>query len=254
MKKLLSVQNTVTIGLFAAVCYVSLYFMIPIPSPVGKPFLHLGNLFVILAALLFGGIQGGLAGSIGMGLFDAFNGYADTCVKTFLLKFGIGLFVGLVAALGKKDGVKSPRAFLGILSAFFLIGGAAAWGVAIKTGGTIAVEGLEKPLTLPPVLYIFSLLLGVLLAAAVILSKKLTIEMQYATLGAVCGILFNLIGEFVFGVLFKMMAGSALTPAVIASAISLPATIINGTFSIVGAMLLYMPMKRAMRRGALQKN
>ncbi|HAG44407.1 MAG TPA: hypothetical protein DCL31_15180, partial [Clostridium sp.] len=65
-----SIHTMVLIGLFSALCYVALLFKIPIPSPVGKPFLHMGNMFVILAALLFSGTIGGLSGSIGMGLFD----------------------------------------------------------------------------------------------------------------------------------------------------------------------------------------
>jgi uncharacterized membrane protein len=55
-------------------------------------FVHFGNLIVVLAALLVGGWQGGLAGSIGMGLYDILNGHADSSPKTFILKFLIGLY------------------------------------------------------------------------------------------------------------------------------------------------------------------
>ncbi|MDP4153814.1 MAG: ECF transporter S component, partial [Bacillota bacterium] len=64
-KKHFTTRDLVVIGLFAAICYVVLYFRVPIPSPVGKPFLHFGNMVVIIAALLFGGVQGGLAGAVG---------------------------------------------------------------------------------------------------------------------------------------------------------------------------------------------
>lgn len=254
MKKegLFSTRSIVVIGLFAAICYVSLYFMVPIPSPVGKPFLHLGNLFLLLAALLFGGLQGGIAGSIGMGLFDLFNGYADTSLKTFLLKFLIGLIAGAIAQAGRKQGAKPVTGLIALLATVFLGGGAAALIAAVSTGGSIAIAGVEKPLTLPPVLYIFAIILGLLLAAAAILSKKLTIELQYAAIGATLGILFNLAGEFAFGVFYKTIAGSLLTPAIIASLISLPATMINGTFSIVGALLLYMPLNKALVAGRIK--
>ena len=48
------VENIVGVGLFAAICYVAIMlFRIPYPAPVGNPFIHFGNLFVILCALLY---------------------------------------------------------------------------------------------------------------------------------------------------------------------------------------------------------
>ena len=67
----LHLLRMVLIALFAGMAYVALtVFRIPYPAPVGTPFIHLGNMVVILAALLIGGWQGGLSGSIGMGIFD----------------------------------------------------------------------------------------------------------------------------------------------------------------------------------------
>ena len=62
---------TVT-GLMAALCYVSFtYIQIPIPVPGGDNVaLHIGNAFCVLAALLLGGVYGGLAGSLGMTIAD----------------------------------------------------------------------------------------------------------------------------------------------------------------------------------------
>lgn len=78
--------TTVLIALFAALSYVVLYIKIPM----GEQFVHMGNMVTILAALLIGGWQGGLSGSIGMGLYDIFF-YPTSVVKTLILKFGIGL-------------------------------------------------------------------------------------------------------------------------------------------------------------------
>ena len=98
-----SVRKTVFqvtfVALFAALCYVSISLL---RIPVGPMFIHFGNLIVVLAALLIGGWQGGLAGSIGMGLFDCLNGYAASSPKTFLLKFLIGFITGLVFCFFKK--------------------------------------------------------------------------------------------------------------------------------------------------------
>ena len=60
--------------------------------------IHIGNAFCVLAALLLGGLYGGLAGAIGMGIADIMDPiYITGAPKTFFLKLCIGLIVGLVA-------------------------------------------------------------------------------------------------------------------------------------------------------------
>lgn len=87
-------------ALLAALCYVSFTFLqIKIPVPGGDATsIHIGNAFCVLAALLLGGVYGGLAGAIGMGIADIMDPvYITGAPKTFILKFCIGLIVGLVA-------------------------------------------------------------------------------------------------------------------------------------------------------------
>lgn len=87
-------------AIFAALCYVSFTFLqIKIPMPGGDATsLHVGNAFCVLAALILGGGYGGLAGAIGMTIADLMDPiYIVGAPKTFLLKFCIGLIVGLVA-------------------------------------------------------------------------------------------------------------------------------------------------------------
>ena len=58
----------------------------------------MGNTFCILAALLLGGIPGGLAGAIGMGIGDLLDPtYVTYAPKTIILKLLIGIFTGLFA-------------------------------------------------------------------------------------------------------------------------------------------------------------
>lgn len=251
-----SLRNIIIIALFAALCYVALdFFRIPIPSPVGSPFIHMGNMFVILAALLFNGVSGGIAGSIGMGLWDILHGYAASSYVTFILKFGIGFFTGLVAAKGHKKDAKSPVIYLGIASAFFIILGIVFLIIATTVGNVfnvVMIGDSQKQLVISPFLYIFSLILGVCLLVACLLIKNISIKMQYAILGAVSGIAFNLVGEFAFKVLTLTLAGSQFTPAVLASAANLPATIINGAFSIVVALVLYAPLEKALAKSGLK--
>lgn len=87
-------------ALLAALCFVSFTFLqIKIPMPGGDATsLHIGNAFCVLAALLLGGVYGGLAGAIGMSIADILDPvYITVSPKTFILKFCIGLIVGLVA-------------------------------------------------------------------------------------------------------------------------------------------------------------
>lgn len=89
----------VVIGLMASLAYVSFTFLqIKIPTPGGTTSFHLGNTFVVLAALLVGGIPGGIAGAIGMGIGDLLDPvYVTYAPKTIILKLMIGVVTGFVA-------------------------------------------------------------------------------------------------------------------------------------------------------------
>ena len=71
---------------------------INIPTPGGYTAFHLGNTFCVLAALLIGGVPGGIAGAIGMGIGDVLDPlYITVAPKTIILKLMIGIVTGLVA-------------------------------------------------------------------------------------------------------------------------------------------------------------
>lgn len=87
-------------ALMAALCYVAFTFLkIPIPTFSGDYVaLHIGNAFCVLAALLLGGVYGGIAGSLGMTIADLMDPvYITSAPKTFILKLCIGLIAGFVA-------------------------------------------------------------------------------------------------------------------------------------------------------------
>ena len=105
------------VGIMAALCYLAFTFL-QIKVPVGSEFtsFHLGNTFCVLAALLFGGVPGGLAGAIGMTIGDLLDPvYITSAPKTFLLKFFIGFITGLIAhkigkiSQRKEDGSLQPN-------------------------------------------------------------------------------------------------------------------------------------------------
>lgn len=101
-KKVLSsgekVKRMTQAALFAALAYVGFQvFRFDIPVGADKTAFHLGNTFVVLAALLLGGTWGGLSGAVGLTIADLTSGYVTSAPKTFFLKLCIGLIVGLVA-------------------------------------------------------------------------------------------------------------------------------------------------------------
>ncbi|MBS1326878.1 MAG: hypothetical protein HP041_02645, partial [Oscillospiraceae bacterium] len=172
-------MQTVLIAMFAALSFVAIWLIrIPYPAPVGNPFIHFGNMVTILAALLIGGWQGGLSGSIGMGLYDIFF-YPTSVVKTLILKFGIGLFTGLIARVGHRHPDRSPRKGLAAASAVSLV-----IGLVLLAGRLFRLGGLAD---VTPVATVFLLVLGVLLGLLLLASlktDKLNNEVLFATLGA----------------------------------------------------------------------
>lgn len=92
------VKRMAQAALFAALSYIMFtYFKIDINLPGGSTAFHLGNTFVVLAALLLGGPLGGMAGALGLTLADLTTQYVTSAPKTFFLKLCIGLIAGFVA-------------------------------------------------------------------------------------------------------------------------------------------------------------
>lgn len=101
MKKNSQVYKITLTGLMAALSYVVFTFLqikIVFPGATDATSVHLGNAVCVLGALLLGGVYGGLGGAIGMTIGDLFDPiYVVYAPKTFILKFCIGLIVGIVA-------------------------------------------------------------------------------------------------------------------------------------------------------------
>ncbi len=96
--KKLDTKKLTQAALCAALCYIGFtFFKIDIPVGTEKTAFHFGNVFCVLAALLCGGLWGGLSGAVGMTIADLTTSYVTSAPNTFLLKLCIGLIVGLVA-------------------------------------------------------------------------------------------------------------------------------------------------------------
>lgn len=250
-KKHKVIFKMVLIAIFSALNFaVMLLPKIPIPSLVGKPYVHLGNLVVVLVALFFGGTVGGLAGAIGMGAYDIISGYGIWTLKTVVLKFGIGIVTGLVYKLIRNRRDKTVQREMVYTGAFFLLISIFTAILAFLQGGTIVIG--EKTIDLPWPLYVFSFILGVILVLSAILSKKNNI--QKVMFASSMGIIFNIFGELVGGFLKKVLQGNGVKVSLAMSIASIPATIINGCVVLFVVFIVFPGLNRALKKMYLIEN
>lgn len=250
-KKHKVIFKMVLVAIFSALNFaVMLLPKIPIPSLVGKPYVHLGNLVVVLVALFFGGPVGGLAGAIGMGAYDIISGYGIWTLKTVVLKFGIGIVTGLVYKLIRNRRDKTVQREMVYTGAFFLLISIFTAILAFLQGGTIVIG--EKTIDLPWPLYVFSFILGVILVLSAILSKKNNI--QKAMFASSMGIIFNIFGELVGGFLKKVLQGNGVKVSLAMSIASIPATIINGCVVLFVVFIVFPGLNRALKKMYLIEN
>ena len=243
MKRRNYLLNYILAALFAALCYVALIFNIKIPSPIGKPMFHFGNLIMIICALLCGGIPGGLAGSIGMGLYDLTHGYVSSSPKTFILKFLIGITVGFVYNLLRKRQSKVKSVYFYVSGAIFL-----AIGITLLTVGicnNFQVTFGEKTVAITWPTYVFTMIVGLLLLMIAILVSKVSDNAKYVAIATVCGIGVNIIGEFLWKIVKALIAGNTFGASTVLALLSLPSTLINGALCILIVTLVYPSIQRA---------
>lgn len=97
-------------GITAALSFAG-YAVFPAVNAFGLKF-HLGNAFVVLGALLLGGVPGGLAGAVGLSIADIISGFAAAAPITFVCKFLIGLITGLVAHRSARLSESHPKKYI----------------------------------------------------------------------------------------------------------------------------------------------
>jgi uncharacterized membrane protein len=118
-----NVRTLTYAGLMAALCYVG-YAVFPAINASGTK-VHLGNAFVVLAALLIGGLYGGLAGAVGLTIADLSLGYTASAPRTFITKLVIGLIVGLVAHKIAKISEEHKKTYILLWSSLAAVAGLA---------------------------------------------------------------------------------------------------------------------------------
>lgn len=97
-KQFFTIRNITLMGVLAAAIFVLTKFVsIPIPSPLGRTALSVGNAMCILSALLFGPLTGGLAAGLGNALVDLMDPtWAADFWMTFINKFLMTFVAGLI--------------------------------------------------------------------------------------------------------------------------------------------------------------
>lgn len=106
----------------ALVCVATYLFIIPIPATEG--FFNIGEIFIYIAAILFGPLIGGFAGGVGAALADAILGYYNYVPITFIVKFCEGFFIGFIIykiQLKYWEGWKQRGLLVGIVTVGGLI-------------------------------------------------------------------------------------------------------------------------------------
>ncbi len=85
-------------AIFIALTYVATWLInIRLPFVGSGGLIHLGNVPLFVAAMLYGRKTGAVAGAFGMGLFDLFSGWTSWAPFTFVIVGAMGYEVGLMA-------------------------------------------------------------------------------------------------------------------------------------------------------------
>lgn len=238
------------IGVLSALSYIGVMIHIPIPSPLGKPFIHLGNLIVILASLMFGGWIGGISGSVGMGLYDIIAGYDIwSIIRTIVLKLVMGLIVGFIYhRLIKKE--KKPLVYYQIgIGVIFLCVGILFLAIAIQYQGVWKNTTLNKEAVIYWPIYVCSICIGILLMVGGICSKKLSYILQCSLLATSTAIVVNVFGEFVYKLLKQwLLGGTRFYDSAVVALLSVPATILNGVITLVLVLFIFLPIKISLEK------
>lgn len=155
------VQQMAVGALFIALTYVATAFInIPSPSAAGG-LVHLGNIPLFIAAVLFGKKMGAIAGGLGMALFDVTSAYISWAPFTLIIVGLMGYITGLVTEKKKS----APYILLGMAAALI-----------IKIGGYYAAEGIITGNWYSPAASIPGNIIQVGIAAVISLPMILTLK------------------------------------------------------------------------------
>lgn len=243
-------KKVVLTSLFTALCFACTYIQIKMPA---GDLVHLGNFVCILSALLFGGVIGGITGSVGMGLYDLIN-YSSkptTIVRTLILKFIIGFVAGaLFRVLIKRD--KKYAKYLYIMAGTFavlFIGSLMVQIFGDKIDGfgksfTIDIFGKSKKITVSGLIPIFSSIFSLLLFVAGLYSNKLSKVQNAVFISVSFAIIVNIIGEFILRYLLEGLFLSDFKTSLVVATSKIPGSTITGFVTVLLVVAIYEPIAK----------
>lgn len=116
LKKKIGTKDIVLTGLLTSMVLVATMLInIRLPISFNGGLIHMGNVMLFLAAILFGKNKGMIAGAFGMGLFDVLSGWMVWAPFTFLIRGAMGYIIGSIAHASGKKGDNMLYNFAGIL-------------------------------------------------------------------------------------------------------------------------------------------
>ena len=260
-------KRVIIVAMLSALCCVGTFVQIRMPA---GDFVHLGNFVMIISALLLGGIEGGLVGSLGMGLYDIifYTTKPSTIIRTIVLKFLIGFIVGSLFRLILKKNSNTKRllfissivmlVFFVFSLVVFLLGDFTNFNFDSGLNSVIKLNlfGQVKELKISLYIPIFSFIFfaGTLLAA--IFSFKLSKRSQAALFSVTVAIFANILGEFFLRWLLEgfMVQDSNFTVSLVTATSKIPGSVITGFISVFLAVLIYEPIYRALKHTLLFKD
>lgn len=240
-----TLKKTVLIALFAALAFVGTCIHIPLPT---GGMIHLGNFVIILAALLCGGLVGGVAGAIGCGLYDLIiYSSVDGFFKYLILKFIMGLIVGVgFRFFYKKKESFNATVFLSVLGVVVILISTL---ILVLFNQNYILIKYDNPTAYISLVLIVSYIVGLLLIIAAIFSIRLKFVHKAALVAITLSVVVNLILEFIFKIVFSIILESLeFNAALIKGFSTMPSVILTGTLSIILGTLILMPTYRATRR------
>ena len=263
-KKDILLRKGVLIAILVALCFGATRINIPMPT---GDMVHLGNFVMILSALLLGGIEGGLVGSLGMGIYDLvfFSNRPFTIVRSFILKFIVGFLVGYLFRLVLKKKVRTDLLLIistvffvllfGTSLALFLSGDFTDF--SFKSGLVSKVSNfLLSGKTVGISLYIplFSILFAIGMILALIFQRKLNRRSKAALFAITVAILVNILGEFILRWLLEginnvvfLSVEDGFTVSLFTATSKIPGSLITGFISIILASLIYEPVYKGVK-------
>lgn len=110
--------------LIALVFIATKFINIRLPISINGGLIHLGNVMLFMAAIIFGKKHGAISGAFGMALFDIVSGWAAWAPFTFVIRGIMGYIVGKIAWANNRNGDSMVWNLVAILvSGIWMVGG-----------------------------------------------------------------------------------------------------------------------------------